>query len=88
MTLLVDCFLTEMSCLVSTTAAQPQSRIAHLIAAAGGTGFPDHLFDHYAGLARALLIPAGQFFLPAFDALKNVICVPALGDVPIALDFE
>src|ERR1035437_5896046 len=66
-----------------------------LFATAGGAGFLDRLFDCFAGCARALLNPANQFFLLAFDVLEIVIrelgpflFQLALGDVPVAFDFE
>jgi len=66
-----------------------------LIAAAGGAGFLDRLFDRFAGFAGALLNPANQFFLLAFGVLQIVIrelgpllLQLALGDVPVAFDFE
>jgi hypothetical protein len=70
------------------------SGIIHLIAAAGGTGFLDRLFDRFTGFARALLNPANQFLLLAFGVLKIVIgelgpllLQLAFGDVPVAFDF-
>jgi hypothetical protein len=66
-----------------------------LFAAAGGAGFLDGLFNCFAGFARALLNPANQFFLLAFDELQIAIrelgpflFQLALGDVPVAFDFE
>jgi hypothetical protein len=66
-----------------------------LFAAAGGARFLDSLFDRFAGFARALLNPANQFFLLAFGVLEIVIrelgpflFQLALGDVPVAFDFE
>jgi len=68
---------------------------AILIAAAGGAGFLDRLFDRVAGFTRALLNPANQFFLLAFGVLEIVVrelgpflFQLALGDVPIAFDFK
>ena len=43
------------------------------MAAAGGTGFLDGLFDRFAGFAGAFLNPAQQFFLLAFDELQIAI---------------
>src|SRR6185437_15690635 len=66
-----------------------------LLAAAGGAGFRERLFDRFAGFTGALLNPANEFFLLAFDVLEIVIreLCPfllqlALGDVPVAFDFE
>jgi hypothetical protein len=66
-----------------------------LFAAAGGTGFLDRLFDRFTGFARALLNPANKFSLLAFGVLEIVIrelgpflFQLALGDVPVAFDFE
>ena len=63
--------------------------------AAAGRGFLDGLFDRFAGFAGALLNAAQQFILLAFGELKIVIrelgsllFQLALGDVPVALDFE
>jgi len=65
------------------------------MAAASGAGFLEGLFDHFAGFARALLNPANQFILLAFGVLEIVIrelgpflFQLALGDVPVAFDFE
>jgi hypothetical protein len=73
----------------------PPPRNVRLIAATGGTGFLDRLFDRFAGFARALLNPANQFFLFACDVLEIVIrelgpflFQLAFGDVPVAFDFE
>ena len=53
------------------------------------------LFDRFAGFAGALLDPANQFFLLAFDVLEIAIrelgpllLQLAFGDVPVAFDFE
>jgi hypothetical protein len=66
-----------------------------LIATAGGADFLDGLFDRFPGLAGAFLNPAQQFILPAVNVLQIVIrelgpllFQLALGDVPVALDFE
>jgi hypothetical protein len=66
-----------------------------LLAAAGGAGFLERLLDRFAGFPGALLNPADQFFLLAFGVLEIVIreLGPflfqfALGDVPVAFDFE
>jgi hypothetical protein len=66
-----------------------------LFAAAGGAGFLDHFFDRFTGFAGALLNAAQQFFLLACGVLKIVIrelgpllFQLALGDVPVAFDFE
>ena len=55
----------------------------------------DSLFDRVAGFARALLNPANKFFLLAFGIFEIVIrelgpllLQLALGDVPVAFDFE
>jgi hypothetical protein len=75
--------------------SQPTRVAGSLVAAAGGAGFLDGLFNRFAGFARALLNPANQFFLLAFGVLQIVIrelrpslFQLALGDVPIAFDFE
>jgi hypothetical protein len=78
------------------SAALPAARaVDSLFAAAGGAGFLDGLFDRFTGFARALLNPAYQFFLLAFDELQIAIrelgpflFQLALGDVPVAFDFE
>ena len=74
---------------------QPARATAILIAAAGGAGFLDGLFDRFPGFAGAFLNPAKQFFLFAFDELQIAIrelgpflFQLALGDVPVAFDFE
>jgi hypothetical protein len=66
-----------------------------LVAAAGGAGFLDGLFDRFTGFARALLNPANQFILLAFGIQEIAIrefgpflFQLALGDVPVAFDFE
>ena len=66
-----------------------------LIAVAGGAGFLDRFFDGFTGCAGALLNPANQFVLFAFDVLEVVIrelgplfFQLAFGDVPVAFDFE
>jgi hypothetical protein len=71
---------------------QPARAAGSLFAAAG---FLDSLFDRFAGFARALLNPANQFFLLAFGVFQIVIrklgpflFQLALGDVPVAFDFE
>ena len=55
----------------------------------------DCLFDGHTGLTGALLNPTEQFLMLAFDVLEVVIreLGPllfqfALGDVPVAFDFE
>jgi len=65
-----------------------------LFAAAGGAGFVNHFFDRFTSFAGALLNPANQFGLLAFDELQIVIREfgPFLlqlpfGDVPVAFDF-
>jgi hypothetical protein len=74
---------------------QPACATAILFAAAGGAGFLDGLFDRFPGFAGAFLNPAKQFFLLAFDELQIAIrelgpllFQLALGDVPVAFDFE
>jgi hypothetical protein len=69
--------------------------VDNLFAAAGGAGFLDGLFDRFAGFTRALLNPANQFFLHALGVLEIVIrelgpflFQLALGNVPVAFDFE
>jgi len=66
-----------------------------LFAAAGGARFVNHFFDRFTGLAGALLNPAHQFGLLAFDELQIVIrelrpllLQLAFGDVPVTFDFE
>src|ERR1019366_1167511 len=66
-----------------------------LLAAARGAGFLEHLLDRLAGFPGALLNPANKFFLLAFGVLEIVIrelgpllFQLALGDVPVAFDFE
>jgi hypothetical protein len=66
-----------------------------LVAAAGGAGFLDGLFDRFAGFAGALLNPANQFVLFAFGVLEIAIrelgpflFQLALGDVPVTFDFQ
>ena len=69
-------------------------RVASLFTA-GPAGFLDRFFNGFTGFARAFLDPADQFFLFAFGELEIVIreLRPflfqfALGDVPVAFDFE
>jgi hypothetical protein len=69
--------------------------VGSLFAAAAGRGFLDGLFDRFAGFAGALLNAAQQFIVLAFDELEIVIrelgpllFQLALGDVPVAFDFE
>jgi hypothetical protein len=66
-----------------------------LVAAAGGAGFLQRLLDRFAGFPGTLLDPANKFFLLAFGVLEIVIrelgpflFQLALGDVPVAFDFE
>jgi hypothetical protein len=63
--------------------------------AGAGRGFLDGLFDRCTSFTRALLNPAIEFFVLAFGELEIVIrklgpllFQLALGDVPIAFDFE
>jgi hypothetical protein len=78
------------------SAALPTARaIDSLVATAGGAGLLDGLFDGFAGFAGAFLNPANQFFLLAFGELQIAIrelgpllFQLALGDVPVAFDFE
>jgi hypothetical protein len=77
------------------TQNQSARTAAILFAAAGGAGFLDGLFDRFAGFARAFLNPANQLFLLAFGELQIAIrefgpflFQLALGDVPVAFDFE
>jgi hypothetical protein len=65
------------------------------LAATAGTGFLDRLFDGFTGFPGAFLNPANQFVVLALDVLEIVIrelgpllLQLALGDVPVALDFE
>ena len=65
------------------------------LSAAGGAEFLDRLFNRFVGLARALLNPANQFILLAFSIEEIAIrefgpffFQLALGDVPVAFDFE
>ena len=60
-----------------------------------GAGFVEGVFHGHPGLARALLDATDQFVLFAFDVLQIVIrelgpflFQLALGDVPVAFDFE
>src|ERR1035437_4519680 len=69
--------------------------VGSLFAAAGGAGFLDGLFDRFPGFTGALLNPANKFFLLAFGELEIVIrelgpllFQLALGNVPVALNFE
>jgi hypothetical protein len=69
--------------------------VGSLFAAASGAGILDGLFDRFPGFAGALLNPANKFFLLAFGELEIVIrelgpllFQLALGDVPVALNFE
>ncbi len=66
-----------------------------LLAAASSGTFPDRVFDYFTGFTCDLLNPANQFFLLAFGVTKVIIrelgpllFQLALGDVPVALDFE
>jgi hypothetical protein len=70
-------------------------RSGNLFAAAGGTGFLEGLFNGFTRFAGALLNPANQFVRLAFGVLKVVVrelrpflFELALGDVPVAFDFE
>ena len=74
--------------------AQSARTVDNLLAAAG-SGFLDGLFHRFPGFAGALLNAAQQFVVLAFGALQIVIrelgpllLELALGDVPVALDFE
>jgi hypothetical protein len=69
--------------------------VGSLFAAAGGAGILDGLFDRFPGFAGALLNPSNKFFLLAFGELEIVIrelgpllFQLALGNVPVALNFE
>jgi hypothetical protein len=69
--------------------------VGSLFAAAGGAGILDGLFDRFPGFTGALLNPSNKFFLLAFGELEIVIrelgpllFQLALGDVPVALNFE
>src|SRR5664280_3410945 len=66
-----------------------------LLTAAGGAGFLERLLDRFAGFPGTLLNPADKLFLLAFGVLEIVIrelgpllFQLALGDVPVAFDFE
>jgi hypothetical protein len=66
-----------------------------LRAAAGGARFLHSFFDGFTGFAGALLNPANQLVLLALDELEIIIgelgpllLELALGDVPVAFDFE
>src|ERR1035438_6451896 len=66
-----------------------------LLAAAGGAGFLERLLNRFAGFPGALLNPANKLFLLAFSVLEIVIrelgpllFQLALGDVPVAFNFE
>src|ERR1035438_5852663 len=66
-----------------------------LLTAAGGAGFLERLLNRFSGFPGALLNPANKFFLLAFGELEIVIrelgpllFQLALGDVPVALNFE
>jgi hypothetical protein len=72
---------------------QPQN--APLFPVAAVEEFLDGLFDNLAGFTGALLDAANNFLLLAFSVLEVVIrergpflFQPALGDVPVASDFE
>ncbi len=52
---------------------QPVRSRSRGLGAAGGAKFLERLFDRFAGLARALLNPANQFFLLAFGESEIVI---------------
>ena len=72
------------------------NRVAgNLVATTGGAGLLERLFNRFPGFAGALLNSADQFVRLAFDELEIVIreLRPflfqfALGDVPVAFDFE
>ena len=66
-----------------------------LLAAAGGRVFLDRVFNHFTRFAGEFLNPANQFFLLAFGVTEIIIrklgpslFQLALGDVPVAFDFE
>jgi len=74
---------------------QPTRAASSLLATAGGTAFRDDFFDRFARFAGALLNATQQFILLAFGELEIVIrelgpllFQLALGDVPVAFDFE
>ena len=63
--------------------------------AAGGSAFHNHLFHRFTGFPGALLNAAQEFLLLASNELKIIIrelrpllFQLALGDVPVAFDFE
>src|SRR5450756_261288 len=65
------------------------------VTAAGGAKFLQRFFDGFAGFAGALLYPADQFILLAVRVAEVVVrelgpflFELALGDVPVAFDFE
>jgi hypothetical protein len=77
--------------------SNPQSSAPaiRLLAAAGGAGFVECLFDRFAGFPGALLNPANKLFLLAFCVSEIVIrelgpflFQLAFGDVPVAFNFE
>jgi hypothetical protein len=88
--------------LETSPAAQVNGRLdftgvnrGNLFAAAGGTGFLDGVFNHFPGFAGKLLNPAHQLFLFAFGVAEIIVrelgpflFELALGDVPVAFDFE
>src|ERR1017187_8360111 len=66
-----------------------------LLTAAGGAGFLERLLNRFAGFPGALLNPADKFFLLAFGELEigirelgPLLFQLALGDVPVAINFE
>ena len=73
---------------------EPQ-RPADLAVIGAGTALVQFFFDGFAGFARGLLDAADQFLCLAFGVLEVVIrqlgpflFELALGDVPVAFDFE
>ena len=66
-----------------------------LIVATRGQGFLENFFNYFSGFAGALLNAAKQFLLLAFHELEIVVSELgpllfqfALGNVPVAFDFE
>ena len=71
------------------------SMIVRLLAMASGGVFLDRAFDHFTGFAGDLLNPANQLFLLALSVLEVIIrelrpflFQLALGDIPVAFNFE
>ena len=86
----------QLSARALALTALPQfARAVGSLLATAGRGFLDGLFDRFPGFAGALLNAAQQFIMLAFGALEIVIrelgpllFQLALGDVPVAFNFE